>query len=212
LSSILYLEGNNLLTFDAMPDKASEVLEEVRVGVTQKQFSEIKNKFHLMSINHVLLNKVKSVTLFGETLNIIGEDKSGNEKKTRVTINKENSEAMLNALHERLGPDFQRTTRPISRLQVMGSASVLFLLTCCGTGGLYWFVQGLKAEVEAEGRIGGSARARGIANLLLLIGPNGFLCIGGVVLVIVVILVISSLAKPPEETVLMRGAGSEKNR
>jgi hypothetical protein len=61
--------------------------------------------------------------------------------------------------------------------------------------------------LAAEGSIGGSARARGIANLLLLIGPNGFLCLGGIFLVIVIIALVSSLAKPPEETILTRNPG-----
>jgi hypothetical protein len=210
LSSFLYLEGNNLLTFDAAPEKASQVLEEVRAGVTQNQFGEIKDKFNLMSVNHVLLNKIRTVTLFGESLTVVAEDRSGSEKKVNVTINKENSEAILNTLHERLGPDFQRANRPISRMTVMGSALILFLLTCCGSGSLSWFTQGLKADLAGDGMVG-SARARGIANLLLLIGPNGFLCIGGVLTVIVIIFTIASLRKPPEETVLARGTGSRKS-
>ncbi len=211
LARLIYLEGNNLLVFDASPDKAAEVLEEVRLGVTPTQFDQIKNKFHLMNIKHVLLTKVKSVTLFGDGLKIIGVDKSGNEKKINATVNKENAEAILKALHDRLGSDFQRNTRPISRLRVMMSAIVLFLLTCCGTGGLYWFVQGLKADVEAAGGMGGSARARGIAALLLLIGPNGFLCIGGLVLIVVIVAMVASLRKPPEETVLAREVGSKQS-
>lgn len=210
LASIIYLEGNNLLAFDVLPDKASEVLEEVRLGVTQKQFDQIKDKFHLMNVSHALLSKVTSVTLFGDALKIIGVDKSDNEKKINTTVNKENAEAVLKALHERLGPDFQRNTRPISRLRVMMSAIVLFTITVCGTGFFWRFVRGLQAEVEAEG-MGGSARARGIAALLLLIGPNGFLCIGSLALIVVIVAMISSLRKPPEEIVLARGAGSEKS-
>ena len=212
LSSIIYFLENNLLTFDVLPDKAFEMLDEIRLGITREQFDGLKNKFHLMNVNHVLLNRVTSVTLFGDALTIIAVDSSGNEKKINATANKENSEAILKALHERLGPGFRRITRPISRLQVMGSALVLFLLTSCGTGFFYWFVQGLKADVEAAGGMGGSARARGMAALLLLIGPNGFLCIGGVLLVIVIIAMISSLSKPPEETVLTRVAASEKSQ
>ncbi|HEU0296628.1 MAG TPA: hypothetical protein VFR47_28080 [Anaerolineales bacterium] len=124
-------------------------------------------------------------------------------KKYNITCSKKDSEAVLHALQQQLDPSFQRITRPISRTQVLTSGAVLFLIGLCGTGFLYWFVQGL----ATEGSVSGSARARGIANLLLLIGPNGFLCIGGIFLLIVIVALISSLAKPPEETVLTRSPG-----
>ncbi len=209
LSNIIYLEGDILLAFDALPNKASDVLEEVRFGVTPKQFNELKNKFNLMNVSNLSLARVTSVTLFGDVLKVIGTDKSGKEKRVSATLNKENSEAVLKTIQERLGPEFQRITRPISRLQVLTSAAILLAITVGGTGFFWWFTRGLQAEIEAEGRMGGSARARGIATLLLLIGPNGFLCIGTVLLVIVVIAMISSLRKPPEETVLTRVVESE---
>jgi hypothetical protein len=211
LASILYLEGNNLLAFDVPPDKASEVLEEVRLGVTQQQFGQVKSKFGLTSVNHILFSNVNSVTLFGDAFKIIGVDKAGHENTVNATVSEKNAEAVLKALHQRLGLDFQRINKPISRLRVMMSALALFLFTSCGTGFLYWFVQGLKTDIEAAGGMAGSARARGLAALLLLIGPNGFLCIGGLVLVVVIVAMISSLRKPPEETILARVSASEKS-
>jgi hypothetical protein len=121
----------------------------------------------------------------------------------KLICGKKDSEAVLTALQQRLDPAFHRITRPISRTQVLTSSAILFIVGLCGTGFCYWFVQGL----AAEGSVGGSARARGIANLLLLIGPNGFLCLGGIFLLIVILALISSLAKPPEETVLTRNSG-----
>ncbi|MGB8984484.1 MAG: hypothetical protein WCC12_21640 [Anaerolineales bacterium] len=211
VASIIYLEGNNLLAFDVLPNKAAQVLEEVRLGVTQKQFDQIKSKFHLMNVNHVLLSNIMSVILFGESLKIIGANKAGDEKKISTTVGRENSESVLKALHDRLGPDFQRTIRPISRRRVITSAVILSAITLCGSSFFWWFVRGLQADLQAEGQIGGSARARGLAALLLLIGPNGFLCIGGLVLVVVILAMVSSLRKPPEETVLARGAEPEEN-
>jgi hypothetical protein len=205
LASITYLEGNNLLAFDVLPTRAAEVLEEVRPGVTQKQFDQIKSKFHLMNVNHVLLSNITSVTLFGESLKIEGANKAGDEKKINTRVSKENAEAVLKALHDRLGRDFQKTTRPINRRKVVMSAVILSAITICGSSFFSWFARGL----QAGGDIGGSARVRGLAAILSLIGPTGFLCIGGVVLIFVILAMISSLRKPPEEIVLVRGAQPE---
>jgi len=207
IASFTYLEGNNLLAFDVLPNKAAQVLEEVRLGVTQKQFDQIKSKFHLMNVNHVLLSNIISVTLFGESLKIAGVNKAGDEKKINTHVSKENAEAVLKALHDRLGRDFQRTTRPINRRRVVMSAVILSAITICGSSFFSWFAGGL----QAGGDVGGSARVRGLAAFLLLIGPTGFLCIGGVVLIFVILALISSLRKPPEEIVLMRGAEPEEN-
>jgi hypothetical protein len=155
----------------------------------------------LTSINYISLASVREVTLFGDSFKLTVVDGSGREKKISITCNKEHVPAVLKALHQNLGPQFRSITRPISRVQVMTSAIVLFLIASCGTGGLYWLAQGL-AEEE---RITGSARSRALGNLLLLIGPNGVLCISGLVLVVLIISMISSLTKPPKETVLTRG-------
>lgn len=206
MSSVIYLLGDVLLTFEVLPDRASQVLGEIKKGVTAQQLETLKKQFHLQSINSMPVRKVSSVRLFGEELKLTFTDGAGTEKTVKTSVSKDNAETILRALQERLGPGFQRVNRPISRVTVMISAIVLFLLTLCGTGFFYWLARGL----AAEGQVGGSARARGIATLLLLIGPNGFLCIGAGLLIIVTIAMISSLRKPPQETVLTRAAAPAK--
>lgn len=203
LSTIIYIAGETLLAFDVLPQKALQVLGEIQSGKNAKQLHDDRGKYHLQNICYVPVSGITNVTLFGELIRVSSVDASGKEKKYNITCSKKDSEAVLHALQQQLDPSFQRITRPISRTQVLTSGAVLFLIGLCGTGFLYWFVQGL----AAEGSVSGSARARGIANLLLLIGPNGFLCIGGIFLLIVIVALISSLAKPPEETVLTRSPG-----
>lgn len=208
-STIICLEGNTLLAFDAPSEKASDVLEEIRQGVTPKQLDQLKKKFQLMSVNHVSLARTSSVTLFSDTLKVVTTDNSGNEKNLNLTLDKENVEAIFKAVQERLGSGFQKVTRPISRLRVLMSAILLFVLTICGTGFCYWFVQGLQRDVASGASI---PRRVGVwVALLMLIGPNGFLCIGGILLIAGIAVMVSSLAKPPEETVLTRVVGSENS-
>ncbi len=132
LSGILYLEGDILLAFDALSSKAPEVLEEVRFGITPKQFNGIRSKFKLMNVSSFSLAKVTSVTLFGNALEVAGVDKSGREKKINILVNKENSEAILNALHERLGSNFQRITRSVSRLRVLAVFGIVAMISSLG--------------------------------------------------------------------------------
>lgn len=198
MSAVVHLSADSLLAFDVLPNLAGQVVNEIRGGTTQKQLYNERKKYHLQNLCYLPLQRVKTVTLFGDLLKVLAVGDSGSEKRFNITCNKENSEAILAAFQERLGSSFTRITRPISRSQVLMSGLALFLITLCGTGFFYWFVQGLANE-----QVTGSARARGLANLLLLIGPNGFLCIGGVLMLIIMIAFISSLSKPPEETVLM---------
>jgi len=203
LSPIIHLSRETLLVFDVLPEKALQVLGEIQAGKSPKQLHEERGKYHLQNICYVLLSSITNVILFGELIKVTSVAGSNEEKKYNITCSKKDSEAVLNALQKQLDPGFRRITRPISRKQVLTSGAILFLIGLCGTGFCYWFVQGL----AAEGSVGGSARARGIANLLLLIGPNGFLCLGGILLLVVIVALISSLAKPPEETVLTRNPG-----
>jgi hypothetical protein len=203
LSTIISLSGDTLLAFDILPHLAQQVVHEIKSGVPQKQLNSERNKYHLQNVCYVPLTRVKTVSLFGELMKVIIVNDTGGEKSFNITCDKTNSETVLDALQMRLGARFKKISRPISRAQVWLSALVLLLMTLCGTGFFYWFVQGLAREDQ----ITGSARARGIAALLLLIGPNGFLCIGGVLLVIILFALISSLAKPPEETVLVSTPG-----
>jgi hypothetical protein len=200
LSTIIYLTGEALLAFDVLPQQALQVLSEIQAGNSPRRVHDASSKYHLQNICYLPVSSITNVTLFGELLKVSSGDSAGREKKYNITCSKKDSEAVLGALQQQLDPAFKRITRPISRAQVLASGAAVFLIGLCGTGFLYWFVQGL----AAEGSVGGSARARGIANLLLLIGPNGFLCLGGVFLLIVIVALISSLAKPPEETVLTR--------
>ena len=205
LATIIYLSTDNLLAFDILPHLAQKVAGEIRLGMTPQALHNERGKYHFQNICYVPLEKITRVRLFGEQLNVIASDGAGREKKYNITCNKENADRVLKALQQGLGAGFQRTTRPISRSTVALSGVILFLMVSCCTGFLYWFAQGL-AE---EGRVSGSARARGLGNLILLIGPNGMLCIGGVFLLIVIVAMIASFAKPPEETVLARDLESK---
>jgi len=205
LATIIYLSKDILLAFDLLPNLASNVAGEIKQGMTPQALYNERSKYHLQNICYVTLEKITTVRLFGEQLRVTAIEDSGAEKKYNVTCNKENTEAVLKALQQALGPRFQRITRPISRSTVATSGVILFLMVACGTGFFYWFAQGL----ANEGSVAGSSRARGLAHLILLIGPNGFLCIGGVLFLIVIIAMISSSAKPPEETVLTRDLESK---
>lgn len=204
-ATIIYLSKGSLLAFDVLPNLASKVAGEIRQGMTPQALYKEKAKYQLQRICYVTLEKITLVRLFGEQLTVTAVESQAGEKKYNITCNKENADGVLKALQQELGPRFQRKTRPISRSTVAMSGVILFLIVSCGTGFFYWFAQGL----ANEGSITGSAKARGLANLILLIGPNGFLCIGGVLFLVVILAMISSFAKPPEETVLTQGIESK---
>ena len=206
-TGVIYLSRDVLLTFDVFPDKVPAALGEIGQGITAKQLDQLKKKYSLFSLKYAPLAKITSVTALGDTVKVIWTDNSGNEKKVACSTDKEISQGILNALRERL-PGFQESASPISRLRVTMSSFGFLAFTCVATSFFWWLVRGAQEELRA----GGNVRIRGIVALLMLIGPNGILCIGGALTVIGIIATILSLSKPPIETVLARGTGLETNR
>ncbi len=205
LVTVIYLSKDTLFAFDVLPHLAPKVADEMRHGMLPRALYKERANYHLQSVCYVALEKITLVRFFSEQLTVTVFEGQGREKKYNITCDKANVEGVLKALQQGLGPRFQKSTRPISRFTVAMSGVILFLMVSCGTGFFYWFAQGLANEEK----IIGSARTRGLANLIMLIGPNGFLCIGGVLFLVVIIAMISSFAKPPEETVLTQGIASK---
>jgi hypothetical protein len=206
-ATVVYMSGDVLLTFSVFPDSGPAVLAELSQGITAKELEQLKKKHALIGLKQVPLAKTKSVTVLDESLKIIWVDTAGNEKKVTCTTNKETSQGILNALRQRLGPGFQETTQPISRGRVVMSSVGLLAFVCVATSFFWWLVRGAQAELAD----GGSVRVRGFVALLMLIGPNGILCLGGGLTVLLIVAMILSLAKPPVETILARDPKSGKS-
>jgi hypothetical protein len=199
LSSIIYLSEEDLYAFDIFESREGEcfqILDEIRQGVGPREAD------HKMIVHHVLVKDIVSVALSNETLEITSVDEAGKETQTAAGINQENFDKLLVVLQKRLGPHFRKITRPMRNSTIGVLTLVPSLLTLCGTAFCYFFVLGLKAEVDAGAEAAG--RVGVWVTLLLLIGPYGFLFIGGALLAILLVRMILLLAAPSQETVLTR--------
>lgn len=199
LSSIVYLSEEDLYAFDIFESREGEcfqILDEIRRGVGPREAD------HNLIVHHVLLKDIVSVALSGETLEITSVDEAGKEVQMDARIDQENFNKLLSALEKRLGPQFRRMTRPMRGSTIGVLTLVPSVLTLCGTAFCYFFVLGLKAEVDAGAEAAG--RVGVWVTLLLLIGPYGFLFIGGALLTILLVRMVLLLAAPPRETVLTR--------
>jgi len=200
LTSLICISGNTLLAFDVpTPEKAQQIAARVAQGTSLKQLYEERDTLNLTHLAHVPVNRIISAVHFSNSLKITWVDQSRQQNKVDLTCDKANQEAVLQALQQRLGARYQLVNRPISRGRVLISTAVLMTIVAAVTGFCTWEAQGL-ATVD---HISGSARTRGLANLILLIGPGGFLCIGGLLFIFLVIVMVASLAKPPLETALL---------
>jgi len=200
LSSIIYLSEDDLYAFDIFESREGEcfqVLDEIRQGVGPREDD------HKMTVHHVLLKDIVSVALSaGKVLEITSVDGSGKEIQTAASIDQENFDKLLVALQKRLGPHFRKMSRPMRNSTIGALTLVPAVFTLCGTAFCYWFVLGLKAEVDAGAEAAG--RVGVWVTILLLIGPYGFLFIGGALLAILLVRMVLLLAAPPQETVLTR--------
>lgn len=199
-ATIIYLLGDDLLALDVAPGDGPRVIDNIRKGITPKELYAERKKATQFGAKLISVSKIVSIKLLLTSLIVRSLDASGKQKTDDIDCNKENSESILKALSAHLGPGFRRVSQPTSRLNVILPGLFFFLITACGTGFFYWLAQGL----ATEGGTGGSARARAIANLLLLLGPNGVLCIGGVLVLLVFLGIIFALINPPTETLLTR--------
>lgn len=206
-ATVVYLSEDVLLTFAVFPDSGPAVLAELNQRITAKELEQLKKKHALIGLKQVPLARIKAVAMLEEDIKITWVDSSGSEKKVTCTTNEETSQGILNALRARLGSGFHETAQPISRSRVVISRVGFIVFVCIATGFFWWVVSGAQAELAA----GGSVRVRGIVALLMLIGPNGILCLGGGLALLGIISMILSLSKPPVETILIREPKSKKN-
>jgi len=198
LVSFIILDNTKLITFDVPPMRVPAITEQINRGILTK---DSVNGSNYKLIN---LSQIAQVRLLLNDIKINYHDNSSKDLAATIACMKdETSIGVLEALQKQLGQQFTRTTKQNSRLEVAGRSLILLLIGFGGTGFCYWATLDI-GDSNYHGRY------RGIVSILQLIGPNGILCIGGVLILLLLISIISQFVKPPTETLLVR-TGSSKS-
>lgn len=199
---IIMVQGVKLISFDVMFDRVPRVLSQIdKVGMTQEWFEKnIALGLQGLTYKSASINRILRVRLLLKDIKIEYRDETGKDFSTEIGCKEDRiSEEIMELLQKRLGEKYVRMSRPTSRTNLAIWSSIILFVPLCVTGFFYWVAQGIIGE-----EINGSARARGLGAILQFLGPNGVLCIGGILLLIAIVIVVSLFAKPPMETLLVR--------
>jgi len=203
-ADVIMLDETHLVSFSVTQEKLPALLhilnERAPAGETLRKMEKPIRPIHIS------LDRITSVRELYGILTIQYKDTAGKDAKASVTTPDKQTAEIMQALQHGLGEQFRSVAKPTKMMNVLLPVSALFLIACTCTGFFYWLANGLAAE---QPDIHGSATARGLGNLLLLIGPNGVLCIGGVALLILLAVLVANIAKPPTETTLVRSVTTQ---
>lgn len=197
---IIVLESQKLLIFDVVPERVPLVLAQIISGsITKDWFSKnIALGVQGLTFKSIPINSIIQVRLLVNRIKVDFRKDDGNDSSVDIRSDKDETiESILSGIQNQLGEGFTRVSKPTSRWNVAGWSLIMFLLTFCGTGVLYWMQLDLVGK-EVRGRYSA------ITSLFQLLGTNGVLCIGGIVTVVLLIVFAGMFAKPPMETLLVR--------
>jgi flagellar basal body-associated protein FliL len=190
---IMALLKNELVSATIDPGTAKKFQAELRQGrfpldmlankkvAPFNQITEVSQTMSTVRVHYRQANAAKSTRLEGK--------------------DDEMAEAIVNALEKRLGSRFERTSRPMGRGKI-SAISLIVMLILLG-GNIFCYFGALEASSGAITPTRGSAQTRGIVALLGLLGPNGVVCIGSILLLLALVSIIYYLVNPPLVTKLI---------
>lgn len=134
---------------------------------------------------------------------------AGASKSTKIVgKDEEMAQSIMGALQKRLGSKFEVSSTPMGRGTITAVSS-FFMIIFLGITTFCYFGS-IEASSDSFSAMG-SARTRGIAGLLGLLGPGGVACIGGVLFLLILGVIVYYLVNPPLVTKLIPKEASLKN-
>jgi hypothetical protein len=193
------LTGNELITGKLNPGLVKQANAQLQQGKLPVEL--------LKAIKHIPLEHITEVKQHLSILSVRYTQENTPASTDLRCKNEPMAEDMLRALENRLGVAFERSDIPTTKAAILGiscfgSAILLAIISFC-----YYAAQDL---VTNNVRPIGSAHIRGITRLLELLGPNGIMFLGVIIMLVVVFVTVSTLAKPPMITKLLLKARQTK--
>lgn len=148
---------------------------------------------------NIPFNKITTVSRLMASITIEHNEGSGEASSKLDCKDGDMADAILDEIEKRLGPRFERTSAPLKAGSSIAASGIFMLIVFACSAFLYYGAWEL--ETGSAG-ITGSARVRGILRLLELIGTQGVLCIGGLLLLALLGMMIYLIVKPPMITKL----------
>jgi len=162
----------------------------------------------LKAIKHIPLNRITEVKQHLSILTVRYTQENEPVSTDLSCRDEPMAEDMLRALETRLGAAFERSAVPTTKGAILGTS-------CFGSAILLaiiaFFYYAAQDFVTNNVKPMGSVRVRGITVLLELLGPNGVMCIGVIILLVVIFVTVSTLAKPPLITKLLPKGAANQN-
>jgi hypothetical protein len=190
--SIIYitiLTGTEIVTGILNPGLAKQA---------QAQLQQNKLPLEMMiRPKRIPLNRIAEIRETLATVTVKYTEDSKPESEDLMCKDGEMADAMLNALESRFGGAFVRMATPVEKGAILGVAGLVSIVILAVTAFFYWGA----LEVAAGSRPTG--RGSSLAWLLEMLGPNGVMCIGGVVLLLAVVVTAVNLKNPPLTTKLL---------
>lgn len=189
---LLIILDDNIIVAKSQKSSANKVQTELSLGniphtlLTEKTIIDFKN--------------IKSIEESLNTIRIEFLDKSGKENSAKIeSKNDAMTVEILELLENYPKVVFNRQVAPMSISRILLSNGIVLSIV---TGvSIFFYFAALDIE-KNDTTPTGSARTRGIINLLSLLGPGGVACIGGGIFILLVISLVASIVKPPTVTTL----------
>lgn len=197
---VILLQGSALIVFDLMPDRLPLVLSQINQTALTKEWFTQNSALGLQAATYqsIAFEQISSVSLLFNTIKITYLDETGKTAILRIGTRKEKViETLMLAFQKRLGADFERFSKPISRWLVLIAAAIATVIAYFGTRFLYEAVQ---AATAPHGR----GRVLLMQAILEFIGPNGVGVMGFIFILFLLSVAAIFFANPPVETLLVR--------
>lgn len=184
--TVFILDENEMISSEILnPSVLLQLKEKLSQGILPTDL--LTNKI-IVRYNHL-----EKVTKYLTSLEV-GFDKSGQQESFNINCkDTESTSVIFDYIQKRLGTRFEKSAKTLGAGSFIALYSVFAVIVSGITAFLYYGA----LEIEAGATSSGSARTRGIINLLDLIGSSGVLWVGGIILFAALILLIYLIVKPP---------------
>lgn len=197
--TVFILDENEMISSEILnPSVLLQLKEKLSQGILPTDL--LTNKI-IVRYSHV-----EKVTKYLTSLEVQYEKSGQQESLTINCKDMESTSAIFDEVQKRLSARFEKSVKTLGA----GSFIVLYSIFAVIVSGITAFLYYGALEIEAGATSSGSARTRGIINLLDLIGSSGVLWIGGIILFAALILLIYLIVKPPVIIELKNQLGIEK--
>lgn len=208
----IWINRENKLIYITALFKSEIVSGVINPGTVKKFQAELqRGNFPVDMLSNkkvVPLSQITQVTQTLSSVRVFYTEANASKSTKLEGKDEEMAKAMIDALQKCLGSGFELSSTPMGRGTITAVSS-FFMIIFLGITTFCYFGS-IEASSDSFSAMG-SARTRGIAGLLGLLGPGGVACIGGVLFLLILGVIVYYLVNPPLVTKLIPKEASLRN-